>query len=479
MKSYIKRPAFALPLTAVLVTVIIMFSACSSPTDNNTAVTTVGTSAPAVSVTVSNTKETESEVTETSITNSTVFPDEPEINVPYIEGTSDKDGFIRGMDISTVMSLYKTWEHTDGSAHFKDFGGNELDIQSFFDLLHDTGTNYIRLRVWNNPFTADGKVYGGGNVDINAAVTMGKYATNAGMKVLIDFHYSDFWADPSKQMCPKAWDGMSIDEKADALYEYTADCMKKLLDAGVDVGMVQLGNETTGRMSGESKWDNLCALFSAGSRAVREADGNILIAIHFTNPENSSSYGKYAKQLDDHSVDYDIFASSWYPYWHGTLANLTKVLTNVSETYGKKVIVVETSWAYTLEDGDGSDNTVREDNNSNNAAYDFSAQGQADLICDVIRAVKAVGENGIGVFYWEPAWIPVQIWNGSDEKLAENKALWEEYGSGWATSYAGEYDPNDAGKWYGGSAWDNQALFTFDGNPLPSLMTYRYIQQKP
>ena len=109
MKSYIKRPAFALPLTAVLVTVIIMFSACSSPTDNNTAVTTVGTSAPAVSVTVSNTKETESEVTETSITNSTVFPDEPEINVPYIEGTSDKDGFIRGMDISTVMSLYKTW----------------------------------------------------------------------------------------------------------------------------------------------------------------------------------------------------------------------------------------------------------------------------------------------------------------------------------------------------------------------------------
>lgn len=398
------------------------------------------------------------------------------IRVPYIEGTADEDGFMRGMDVSTVLALYDTWEHSDGSAHFKDFEGNELGIQEFFNLLHDSGTNYIRLRVWNDPYDSEGNSYGGGNIDADTAMKIGKYVTNADMKLLIDFHYSDFWADPSKQQAPKEWEALAIDEKAEALYEYTYESLKKMLDEGVDVGMVQLGNETTGRMCGESSWDNMCKLFSEGARAVREADKDILIAIHFTNPENSASYTRYAKELDEHDVDYDVFASSWYPYWHGTLENLTNVLKNVSDTYGKKVVVTETSWAYTLDDGDGSENTVRTDNNSNNPAYEFSAQGQADLICDVIRAVKNVGENGIGVFYWEPAWIPVQVWDGSDEKLEENKALWEKYGSGWATSYAGEYDPNDAGKWYGGSAVDNQALFGFDGTPLPSLRTFKYVQ---
>lgn len=398
------------------------------------------------------------------------------ISVPYIEGTTNEDGFMRGMDVSTVLALYDTWEHSDGSAHFKDFKGNELDIQGFFNLLHDSGTNYIRLRVWNDPFDSKGNSYGGGNIDADTAAKIGKYVTNANMKVLIDFHYSDFWADPSKQQTPKAWEGLAIDEKAEALYEYTYESLKKMLDEGVDVGMVQLGNETTGWMCGESGWDNMCKLFSAGARAVREVSGDILIAIHFTNPENSASYTRYAKELDEHDVDYDVFASSWYPFWHGTLSNLTNVLKNVSDTYGKKVVVAETSWAYTLEEGDGSGNTVSTDNNSNNPAYEFSPQGQADLICDVIKAVKAVGENGIGVFYWEPAWIPVQVWDGSDEKLEENKELWEKYGAGWATSYAGEYDPNDAGKWYGGSAVDNQALFAFDGAPLPSLRTFKYVQ---
>lgn len=88
------------------------------------------------------------------------------------------------------------------------------------------------------------------------------------------------------------------------------------------------------------------------------------------------------------------------------------------------------------------------------------------------QAVRNVGEKGVGIFYWEPAWIPV----GTPDELEQNKTLWEKYGSGWASSYAGEYDPNDAGVWYGGSAWDNQAMFDFQGNPLESLKTYLYMQ---
>lgn len=147
------------------------------------------------------------------------------------------------------------------------------------------------------------------------------------------------------------------------------------------------------------------------------------------------------------------------------------------------MIVAETSWAYTLEDGDGSGNTVAE--GSNDTAYgdlvyyDFSVQGQADEISAVIAAM-ADTTNGIGVFYWEPAWIPVQVYNADAVKaetiLSENKEIWETYGSGWASSYAAEYDPDDAGVYYGGSAVDNQALFDFQGHPLESLMTFRYVK---
>ncbi|MCH5276032.1 MAG: glycosyl hydrolase 53 family protein [Lachnospiraceae bacterium] len=411
-----------------------------------------------------------------SISGRDPIPQEADIYVPYIPGTTDADGFMRGMDVSSVLAIYNSWQEADGSSHFKNFEGEELDIQGFFYLLHDAGTNYIRLRVWNDPFDADGNGYGGGNNDIEATIEMGQYATNAGMKVLIDFHYSDFWADPNKQMVPKAWESYTIDEKADALYEYTKDCLIQLKEAGVDVGMVQIGNETTNALCGEKNWENITKLFSAGSRAVREVDSDILVAIHFTNPEQAGNLANRAKKLYNYGVDYDVFACSYYPFWHGTTENLTEVLKDIADTYDKKVVVAETSWAFTLEDGDGNGNTVGVGSNDTVGDYEFSAQGQATEIAAVIQAVKDVGDKGIGVFYWEPAWIPVQVYDGTQATLAENQALWEKYGSGWASSYAGAYDPNDAGRWYGGSAVDNQALFDFEGNPLESLNTYKYVQ---
>ena len=394
-------------------------------------------------------------------------PVEAEIYVPRIPGTGGD--FMRGMDVSSLLSILNS------GATFKDWDGNTLDGQGFMNLLAASGTNWIRLRVWNNPFDASGNGYGGGNNDVAAAVTMGKWATNAGMKVLIDFHYSDFWADPGKQQAPKAWAGYTVDQKVDAIYEYTKTSLQTLRAAGVNVGMVQIGNETTNSMCGVSNWADRAKLFSAGAKAVREVDPSILVAIHFTNPERSGNYANFAKQLDTYGVDYDVFASSYYPYWHGTLANLTSVLKQVADTYGKYVIVAETSWGYTLDDGDGHDNTVRK-NNNDSATYPFSAQGQASEIAAVTQAVRNVGAKGMGIFYWEPAWIPVRVHDGTQESLNANKALWEKHGSGWASSFAGEYDPNDAGVWYGGSSWDNQALFDFEGKPLPSLNTYLYMQ---
>lgn len=375
------------------------------------------------------------------------------------------DDFWFGVDVSTVMA-----EEESGVVYYNE-DGEEQDI---FRTLKENGVNAVRIRVWNDPWDANGNSYGGGHNDLETAIAIGQRATSYGMEVLIDFHYSDFWADPSKQMAPKAWAEMSTEEKADALYAYTKESLNALLDAGVNVTAVQIGNETTTGISGVKNWDGRTKLFQAGCTAVREISAEwgqeILIALHFTNPENSADYLKYAQILDGVSVDYDIFASSYYPYWHGTLENLTSVLSEIATTYNKKVMVAEVSYTYTMENGDFSGNSISEESVCV-LPYSISVQGQADCVRDVVAAVAATGDCGIGVFYWEPAWIPVP-----GNSYEECSALWEAHGSGWASSYAGEYDPNDAGVYYGGSAWDNQALFDFTGHPLASLSVFRYLR---
>lgn len=394
----------------------------------------------------------------------------------YVEKISLDDDFITGVDVSSYIS-----EINSGVTYY-DFEGNALDEQGFFNLLYECGVNYVRIRVWNDPYDDSGNGYGGGNNDLAAAVTMGQYATNAGMKVLIDFHFSDFWADPGKQEAPKAWSDYTVDERANAISSYVTSSLTTLFDAGVDVGMVQIGNETTNGFCGSTTWSEMVQLFDAGCDAVHDfADTNsteILAALHFTNPE-SGSYATYAATLDTYDVSYDVFASSYYPYWHGSLTNLESVLSEIADTYGKKVMVAETSWSYTYDDGDGHENTIVDDSDLDaDNSYDISVQGQADEISSVIETIASI-DNGIGVFYWEPAWIPVQVYEGTDDEkaaiLAENKEIWETYGSGWASSYAGDYD-SDAATWYGGSAVDNQAWFDFYGNPLDTLMIYSYVR---
>lgn len=394
-------------------------------------------------------------------------PVEADIYVEKINNLSAD--FIKGVDVSSLLSNEKS-----GVVYY-DKNGNQADI---FDVLADAGVNYVRLRVWNDPYDADGNGYGGGNNDVATAIELGKRATDAGMQVLIDFHYSDFWADPGKQQAPKAWADYTVAQKETAIYDFTYESLLKMKDAGVNVGMVQVGNETNNGICGETDWESKCKLFNAGSKAVRDIDKDILVAVHFTNPERSGNYANIAKQLDKYEVDYDVFASSYYTYWHGTMSNLTSVLKNIATTYDKKVMVAETSYAYTLEDGDGHGDTIAKESDLADG-YAATVQGQASVVRDVMAAVANVGDAGIGVFYWEPAWTPVQVYDAQAEDaetvLEENKAIWEKYGSGWASSYAGEYDPNDAGKWYGGSAWDNQALFDFTGHPLASLQVFNYV----
>ena len=375
------------------------------------------------------------------------------------------EDFIFGMDISSVLAEEKS------GVKYYDFDGKEEDL---FRILADNGINTIRVRIWNDPFDSEGHGFGGGNCDIRTAAEIGRRAAECGMKLLADFHYSDFWADPGKQMAPRAWEGMEIKEKKQAAYEYTLDCMKQLKEAGADVAMVQLGNETNGKLCGEKTWMNIARIMDAGARAVREVYPDALIALHFANPEKPENYRTYAEKMDYYEknglIGYDVFATSYYPYWHGTLDNLASILTEISEKYGKKVMVMETSYAYTAEDSDYSPNTIGEGGGIVKD-YPFTPQGQANSIRNITDTVVNRTPAGIGVCYWEGAWITV---GGNSRE--ENQAKWEEYGSGWASSFAAEYDPADAGKYYGGSAVDNQAFFDPEGKPLESLKVFRLMR---
>lgn len=381
----------------------------------------------------------------------------------YIEPIEDiSDDFIRGMDASAVLV------NENSGVKYYNFEGEEQDV---FQTLAEAGVNYIRLRVWNDPYDENGKGYGGGNNDVATAIALGKRATQYGMKVCVDFHYSDFWADPKRQHAPKAWEGMSVEEKCDALYAFTTESLTEMLEAGVDVGMVQIGNEINYGMSGESFLPSVTKLLEAGSRAVREiATANqkdIQIVVHYTNIEDNGQIDGLVSNLEKANLDYDILGLSYYPFWDGNNENMQKVAKMIQEEYGKKVVIAETSYCYTSEDGDGCGNSLVGTDDLVDG-YGATVQSQATMIRDICAAANEAGV--LGVFYWEGTWIPV------GEATADNSPIWEKYGSGWASSFASDYDPEDAGLYYGGCSWDNQAMFDFNGYPLESLKVFKYLK---
>lgn len=372
-------------------------------------------------------------------------PVTPSFSIEPVEGLSND--FLLGADISSLIAL------ENSGMVYHNFQGEQEELVS---LLHNAGVNALRVRVWKDPYDADGNGYGGGNCDLDKALEIGRRAMQYDMSLLVDLHYSDFWADPGKQQVPKSWEGLNAQEKKSALEAYTRDCLQAFADAGVTVSMIQIGNETTGGFCGEWTPEGQYPLMAAAAQTVREFDPNIRIAVHYTNPEKGG-YSTFARWLREYQVDYDVFASSYYPAWHGTLENLSAQLKAVADHYGKEVMVAETAWDYKTDDINPQ------------GAYPHSVEGQATAIRDVVQTVSDLG--GIGVFYWEPAWIELP-----DTSWEERARIWELYGTGWASSYAGEYDPNDAGKYYGGSACVKQALFDEQGYPLESLLTFAHIR---
>lgn len=381
-----------------------------------------------------------------------------EIYVEPIVGLPDD--FIRGMDISSVIA------EEESNVIYRDETGEARDL---FEILADAGVNYIRVRVWNNPYDADGNGYGGGNCDVEKAAVIGRRAAEHGMKLLVDFHYSDFWADPNKQYAPKAWARKRIEDKETAITEFTRDSLYAIMNAGANIGMVQIGNEINKGMCGTYEEADVMKLLSSASSAVREVSAvsgrSMDVVVHYTSVDDSVTTLKRAETLKKYGVDYDTFGISYYTYWHGSFENMCNVLKEITATYGKKTCIMETAYPFTSDDGDANGNSV---GSGGVEGYPDSVQAQAKNFRDVAYYANEAG--ALGVFYWEGAWVPV----GSER--SSNEAIWEKYGSGWASSYSVDYDPKDAGQYYGGCAWDNQAMFDFTAKALPSLNVFKWLR---
>ena len=391
------------------------------------------------------------------------------LSVRKINELADRDDFIMGMDASAVPSL------ENAGVEYRDFDGEVKDV---FAILKDNGITDIRIRIWNYPYQ-DGHYgdvaysYGGGNCDVENAVAIAERCEAVGLGVIIDFHYSDFWADPGKQALPKAWANYSTDQVEQAIYEFTKESLEDIKETGVKITMVQIGNETTSKMAGSSLWATTSKYMNAGSRAVREvtgtvANGGAKVALHFTNPERAN-YTNLASYVS--SVDYDVFGSSYYPAWHGTLKNLSDELKKVHDQFHKEVMVLETSFPFTNEDFDGTGNTAVD---KNKVDRPFTVQGQSNQVLAVIETIAKLGEYGLGVCYWEGTWI------APADNRAETIAKCNEFGCGWASAKAGPstiggdgYQENDVTT-AGGVVIDNQAFFrSSDGQVLESLKVFK------
>lgn len=357
--------------------------------------------------------------------------------------------FVKGMDLSTLLELEKC-----GAKYYVD--GTETDI---LDIMKKYDVDTIRIRLWNDPWSESGESYGAGENDLKTTLAIAKKVTDAGLGVLLNFHYSDFWADPGKQIKPKAWEGYSVEELEQAVYDFTADTMKVFKENGINTTMVQVGNElSNGLLWPEGKvpnYDNIAKFVNAGIRGVRAVEKDVPVMIHLDNGGNNTLYREWFDEFTKRGEDFQIIGLSYYPFWHGTLDMLTDNMNDIAERYGKDLVIAEVSMGYTMEDYKTYEK-LSDDERKGYATkpelvekieYPMTVQGQYDFMEDFLNRISHIkGNKGKGFFYWEPAWIPVS-------------------GSGWATPASLKY-MNDKGPC--GNEWANQALFDYKGNALPT-----------
>ena len=266
-------------------------------------------------------------------------------------------------------------------------------------IFKDHGYNWIRLRVFHTPTQLPN--------DLAYTIAAAKDAKQLGFKFLLDFHYSDTWADPAKQFTPKAWEGMSHEQLVDAVFAYTRDTIAAFREAGVQPDMVQIGNEVIGGMIWPDgrlpqNWDHFADLLKAGIRGVEAGRGDgprPQIMVHIDRGGDKRRTKDFYDHCKEQGVEFDVIGQSYYPWWHGSLADLRENLAFMANAYDKDIIVVEA--AYNWRQAEYRDHP---------GPYPETPEGQKEFLREVNEAVLATpGHHGKGVFWWEPAVSPSPI----------------------------------------------------------------------
>ncbi|WP_392669540.1 arabinogalactan endo-beta-1,4-galactanase [Streptomyces sp. LN785] len=353
-------------------------------------------------------------------------------NFDDISFTSGTTGLaVKGGDLSTLPK---------NEAHGATYRGATGTAGDAMSILKASGMNYVRLKVWVDP--ADG--YN----DKTHVLAMAKRAKALGMKVLIDFHYSDSWADPGKQNKPAAWAGHTYSRLRTDVYDHTYDVLNALKAQGTTADMVQIGNEINAGMlwpeGSTDNWSQLAGLLTSGANAAKAVSSSTKVALHLAEGGDNAGTRWWFDNAVSYGVPFDVIALSYYGYWHGPLSGLQANLDDAASRYGKPVLVAETAYAHTLANGDVLENNIATSDQLV-AGYPATPAGQAANLRDVMNVVEAVPNGrGLGAVYWEPAWTAVS-------------------GSGW--------DPTDPAS---GNAWENQALFDHNATLLPAASWFSH-----
>lgn len=375
----------------------------------------------------------------------------------------------KGIDVSTYMEMLER-----GKKYYDD--GREVDP---LDLFVAGGVDWMRVRIWCDPYDKDGKSYNAGDCTVAHMVKLAKLAADKGFHLAADLHYSDFWTDPKKQSTPKAWAAMNDSELKAAMVKFTHETLAAFKSAGVKVEMVQVGNEITngmmwphakilgevphgkvgdftpGSLTPRPGYDVLTDYLKLGIAAAREECPGAKILLHVEESGNAALYDEWFTEMQKAGVDYDVIGMSYYPFWHGPLKDLWANVDACRAKFGKEVVIAEWSYAFTLHGYPRPDGSIVRLSAGENSPiplyfpYPATPEGQVQFVQEFLRGARE--HNVSGVIYWEPLWLP-----GDGIKWASTEGL----------EYIGE--PGKSCE----NEWANQCLADYEGHLMPAFHEY-------
>lgn len=333
-----------------------------------------------------------------------------------------KAHFLKGADISFVNEI------EEGGGNFFE-GDVETDV---LEILKKSGVNSIRLRLWNNPL--------GGYNNLEKTIEMAKRIKKMGFHFLLNFHYSDYWADPGQQAKPKEWESLPFLKLVKEVETYTEEVIRSLKSEHALPDMVQIGNEIItgmlwgeGRVQGdydnEKQWSNLSELIKAGMQGLQNAldeKEKVITMIHIDRGGDNTGSRKFFDKMEDYEIEFDIIGLSYYPWWHGTFNDLENNLTDLANRYGKDIVVVEVAYPWTMPTNTNQEFVFNSEDQLLKG-YPATVDGQSRYLEDLMEIIKKTpNHHGTGIYYWEPCWIPSkEQWSVGHENNWANLTLFD------------------------------------------------------